>query len=264
MLKKNIVTLFGILILSVAFLGPIIVRAEGKESLLTLLSASYPVSSPQYDQLQAGITITPINIDGKRNTEILIFSVSIFLVLLVALGYVLKGGKKSAKALVLVAFSLLASGVILPVKTYAVCPVCTIAVGTGLGLSRTLGIDDTIMGVWAGGLTVSTIFWIIDWFNKRRKSSAVRDIIISIVTYLLVFVPLQLAGFMGHPLNTLWGIDKLFLGVIFGSIGFFLGARLHYYLKKQNGEKAVFPFQKVVVPISSMLILTIIFYLIVY
>ncbi len=33
----------------------------------------------------------------------------------------------------------------------AICPICTIAVGAGVGFSRYLGIDDTIAGLWIGG-----------------------------------------------------------------------------------------------------------------
>ncbi|MCX6758247.1 MAG: hypothetical protein NTX14_00895, partial [Candidatus Nealsonbacteria bacterium] len=45
----------------------------------------------------------------------------------------------------------------------AVCPICTVAVGAGLGLSRWFGIDDSISGLWIGGLIVSFILWTIDW-----------------------------------------------------------------------------------------------------
>jgi len=37
------------------------------------------------------------------------------------------------------------------------CPVCTIAVTAGVGLSRWLGVDDLISGLWVGGLLVSLI-----------------------------------------------------------------------------------------------------------
>ena len=35
---------------------------------------------------------------------------------------------------------------------HAVCPVCTVAVGAGLGLAEWLGIDDSISGLWIGAL----------------------------------------------------------------------------------------------------------------
>ncbi len=48
------------------------------------------------------------------------------------------------------------------------CPVCTIAVGAGIGLSRWLGVDDLISGLWIGGLIVSLIGMTILWLNKKN------------------------------------------------------------------------------------------------
>ena len=60
-------------------------------------------------------------------------------------------------------------GIFLPIaKVGAVCPVCTIAVGASLGLSRWLGVDDTISGLWIGGLIVSTTLWTYSWMKKRH------------------------------------------------------------------------------------------------
>lgn len=39
----------------------------------------------------------------------------------------------------------------------AICPVCTVAVGTDVGLCRWLGIDDVLSGIWIGGLIISMI-----------------------------------------------------------------------------------------------------------
>lgn len=67
---------------------------------------------------------------------------------------------------------------------------------------------------------------------------------------------------MGHPLNTFCncGIDKLLIGIVSGSISFWFGAIWYFYLKEKNNGHAYFPFQKVVMPISPLIILSIIFY----
>jgi hypothetical protein len=142
----------------------------------------------------------------------------------------------------------------------AFCPVCTLAVGTGVGLSRYLGIDDTISGLWIGGLTVSAIMWTLVWLDKKNIRFKGRKIIIAISYYVLIFAPLHEIDIMGHPLNTLWGIDKLLLGALIGSLGF-LGAGLWYYrLKAQNNNHAYFSFQKVAMPVGTLLFLSLIFY----
>ena len=52
-------------------------------------------------------------------------------------------------------FPIIAVGLLFAKKALAVCPICTVAAATGIGFSRWLGIDDTITGLWIGGLTVS-------------------------------------------------------------------------------------------------------------
>ncbi len=142
----------------------------------------------------------------------------------------------------------------------AVCPVCTIAVGAGVGFSRYLGIDDTISGLWIGGLTVSMIIWTINWLDKKNIHFKGRKILTTVGYYALIVVPLYFMKNIWHPLNTLWGINKLLLGIILGGIFFFGGVKYYDYLKEKNGGKAYFPFQKVVMPVSSLLILSLIFY----
>lgn len=64
---------------------------------------------------------------------------------------------------------------IFPKTTLAVCPLCTVAVGTGLGFSRFLGIDDVITGIWMGGLIVSSALWFSAWLEKKNYKIPYRD-----------------------------------------------------------------------------------------
>ncbi len=147
-------------------------------------------------------------------------------------------------------------------QALAVCPICTIAVGAGVGFSRYIGIDDSITGLWIGGLTVSMITWTISWFNKKNINFKGRTVLTALGYYLLIVVPLYFMGIIGNSLNTICacGLDKLFIGVLVGSIAFWFGASWYYHLKKKNGGHAYFPFQKVVMPISPLIIMSIIFY----
>lgn len=144
----------------------------------------------------------------------------------------------------------------------AVCPVCTVAVGAGVGLSRYLGVDDAITGLWIGGLTVSVIMWTIDWLERKNIRYKFRKISVIFGYYLLIVAPLYYSEIIGHPLNKLWGADKLMLGIIFGSIFFFAGAKIHFYCKEKNGNKVYFPFQKVIFSISPLVVLSAVFYFI--
>jgi len=160
----------------------------------------------------------------------------------------------------------------------AFCPVCTIAVGAGVGLCRWLGVDDVLSGIWVGGLIVSMIGWSLNWLEKKQirfqipkqsegwRRTAVlrlRRLTVSGIFYLIVILPLYFTGIMGHPFNKFWGIDKLWLGIVFGSIAFILAIWLNSFLKNKNHGKAFFPFQKVVLPVLFLIITTIIFHYIV-
>ncbi len=143
----------------------------------------------------------------------------------------------------------------------AVCPVCVVAIVGGLGLSRWLGIDDVVSSIWIGALLVSLILWTLFWLKKKNWDFAYDNVVVSLAYYLLTFVPLYYTGILGHPANQIWGTDKIIFGATIGSIVFFLGDALHHYFKKINNGKSFFPYQKVVVPVLSLIIISLIFYL---
>jgi len=146
-----------------------------------------------------------------------------------------------------------------PSLAKAVCPVCTVGVVAGLGLSRWLGIDDTISGLWIGGVLMSISAWTITWLKSKKWYFKGAPFVITASYYAVTVVPLYIKEIIGHPFNTYWGLDKLVLGIILGSASFFFGALLYKYFKNKNG-KAHFPFEKVVLPIAPLVVLSIIFY----
>jgi len=148
-------------------------------------------------------------------------------------------------------------------KVSAFCPICTVAAASAVGLSRWLGVDDTISGVWLGGLTVATIGWTIAWSNSRKINFAGRDYLIAIVYYALILIPFYKTDIVSfHPANMLWGLDKIVLGMIIGSLLAILGHGTYLYIKKANGGHSHFPFEKLVFDLSPLLIMTAIFYFI--
>jgi len=61
----------------------------------------------------------------------------------------------------------LSLSMLLTPNAHAVCPICTVAVGAGLGVSRWIGIDDSITGLWIGGLILSSGLWMADFIRKK-------------------------------------------------------------------------------------------------
>ena len=164
---------------------------------------------------------------------------------------------------VFLVFVLLFASFLYTTTVKAICPVCTVAVGVGVGLSRWLGIDDWITGIWVGGLVVSFIYWTIDWLNKKQINFFGKWIVVTVAWYAIIILPMYGMGIMGHPYNMFCGMDKLLFGVIIGSILFFFANLIHTYLKKNNGNKSYFPFQKVAIPVATLLISSLILYLII-
>lgn len=139
----------------------------------------------------------------------------------------------------------------------AVCPVCTIAVGAGLGLSRWLGIDDTVSGIWVGGLILSSALWLSNWLKAKKPKMANPAILSIVLFYLLTLLPLWKTGIIGHPYNMIWGMDKLMVGIILGSLGFLGAVGIDGYLRRFHPErKALFSFQKVIIPLVLLVVMS--------
>ncbi|HQK63820.1 MAG TPA: hypothetical protein PLF16_01570 [Candidatus Staskawiczbacteria bacterium] len=145
----------------------------------------------------------------------------------------------------------------------AVCPVCVVAVGGGLGISRWLGVDDAISSLWIGALLAAMSFWTIDWLEKKNWKFAFYKSITWILYYALTVIPLYYYELIGHPLNKIFGIDKILFGVIMGTAVFLGGVWLNDFLKAKNGGKQYFNYQKVVVPFLSLVAASLILYLII-
>jgi hypothetical protein len=142
----------------------------------------------------------------------------------------------------------------LPAK--AICPVCTIAVGAGIGLSRWLGIDDTITGGWIGALFVSVSLWSIKWVTDKSWRFRGYKLAIFLLYALFIIVPLFWMDIFFHPFNKLWGMDKLILGMSLGMLSFAGSVKLHFFLRDKNGGKVYFPFQKVAFAVGILLTLS--------
>lgn len=142
----------------------------------------------------------------------------------------------------------------------AVCPVCVIAVGAGLGISRWLGIDDTVTGIWIGGLIVSMGLWFATYIRKKQWKIPQPEVLSVIIFYILTIIPLKLAKTIGHPANKLWGIDKILLGSIVGSVVFILSVFLDKYLRKINHGEVFVYYQKVILPMLLLTLASFTFY----
>jgi hypothetical protein len=147
-------------------------------------------------------------------------------------------------------------------QAHAVCPICTVAVGAGLGISRWLGIDDTVTGIWIGGLILSSGLWLADWIGKKGWKVPYKEAISVGLFFLFVIPPLYWGKMIGLAGNTLWGIDKVLLGTVIGSVIFLLGVWFDKWSRMTNGDKVYIYYQKVIIPVFLLSLVSFIFYII--
>lgn len=148
----------------------------------------------------------------------------------------------------------------------AFCPVCTVAVGAGLEGARVLGVSDVITGLWAGGLMLS----LAAWTSNYMVTHGIRNRLLHLINYIIYYGLLALIYVLpaGKPTlrfgaTTMWGVDQFLLGVVVGSVVFFLAGKWYERIKAKNGGHAWFPFQKVVWPLGALAITTLIFWMII-
>lgn len=156
------------------------------------------------------------------------------------------------------------------------CPLCTGAAVAGVGIARTYGVDDSIVGVLLGGFIASTGLWVHNWLKKRKRKIdfPLQALVLVVVSFLMLAIPMYMKEMiidfemvMSMPeMHSIlgmgvYGIDKLLLGMIAGALLISGVFTFSDYLKKRNNGKRLFMYQGFVFMIISLVILSGIFWL---
>jgi len=139
---------------------------------------------------------------------------------------------------------------------HAQCPVCIVTVGGGMLLAKKLGIDDLLVSIWISALNTAISFWLAPKIKIRFLNNPV---VLSLLMFALTLIYFQFTDQLGHSSNQVLGIDKIIFGQTIGLIVMFLGNFLYFYTKKNNKNKAIFPYSKVIFPVGLVMLTTIIF-----
>lgn len=142
---------------------------------------------------------------------------------------------------------------------YAQCPVCIVTVGGGMILAKKLGIDDFLVSLWISGLNTAISFWLASKIKNRVLGS---PIVFSLLMFALTLSYFIFTDQTGSVSNQIIGFDKIIFGQSLGLLIWFLGIFIDRKSRILNGGKILFPYQKVVFPISILVIFTILFKLI--
>lgn len=158
-------------------------------------------------------------------------------------------------------------------EVYSHCPLCTTGAVVGVGLTRSYGIDDSIVGLFLGALIVSSALWFNKWL-KKRVNFPVQEILLMVFSFLAVVIPLYYAGLITdfemvksmpehHSMLGfgVLGIDKLLLGTIIGTLVIWFVFTLSDSIKKERG-KVLFPYQGVSFMSIALIVLSLTFWVI--
>lgn len=173
--------------------------------------------------------------------------------------------------ILLLAFALIPTLIILSQSVLAHCPLCTAAAGVGIGAARWLGVDDSIVGLFLGAFIISMGLWFNNILKKRKVNLPFQGFLTVFASFLLTIIPLYLAGVIGNleivkslpELSMLglgvFGIDKLLFGTLAGIIFVGLSFSFSDYIKKING-RVLFPYQGILFMIAALFILSGVFW----
>lgn len=130
------------------------------------------------------------------------------------------------------------------------CPICTVAIGAALPITRRIGVPDVVAGIWVGAFLTILGYWIIKFFDKKGWRFPGRNALILALSvasigfaYIgqVVYSPCNYFGFLS--------VDPLLFGTVLGSLLFIITEKVYDFMKIKNGGRAHFPFEKVVLPV---------------
>ena len=140
----------------------------------------------------------------------------------------------------------------LPVSVFAnpACPVCTIAIGAALPITRRQGVPDAVVGVWGGAFLAIMGYWIIKFMDGRGWRFRGRNALV--LTLSVATIGFSYLGQVKYSPCTYMGflnVDPLLFGTMLGAVLFIVTEKAYDWMKEKNGGHAHFPFEKVVLPV---------------
>lgn len=174
----------------------------------------------------------------------------------------IKRSNHTYKILGLLLISLLSLIAIMP-EVMAHCPLCTAATVLGVGVTRSLGWDDSIVGVFIGAMVVSSALWVNKILKKKNIGGNVflRIGSITIFTFVLTILSFYYAGIFG-PANTyrIFGMEKIVFGSLSGAIVSFAAFFTSNEIKKRNDGKTLFNYQTIVLTFGALILNALLFW----
>lgn len=150
--------------------------------------------------------------------------------------------------------------ILFPSTALAHCPLCVAGAAVGITLTRWIGVDDSITGIWIAALLGSSSFWLTNWVMSKYGDKIKNNLrlLVKPFFYILIFGS-TIWSFYKFQLiirmDQIMGFDKLAFGMLVGGISFYLLD----YLK----IKRYFPYQKIVINLGMIILLSIFDYILI-
>ena len=146
--------------------------------------------------------------------------------------------------------------------SYGVCPACAVAAGFGIGVSSYFNLDILIIGLWIGALSFGSSIWCT---NKVMKIVKLRSNLsffmirnIFIILHIFFILPVYKSGKIIYKFFTIFGIDRMLFGILIAiPISSIVGS-LYLVMKKNHNNKPYFPYQKIVMQLLTLILISLI------
>jgi len=143
------------------------------------------------------------------------------------------------------------------------CPLCTAATIIGVGVTRSLGWDDSIVGIFVGAMIVSSALWVNKIFKKRNigGNAFLRIGSITVATFVLTVLSFYFAGIFG-PANTyrIFGMEKIIFGTLSGAVVSFAAFFASNEIKRRNEGKILFNYQTIALTFGALILNALLFW----
>ncbi len=163
----------------------------------------------------------------------------------------------------LTAFGFFSFKVLFPISTFAHCPLCVAGAAVGLSLSRWIGVDDSITGVWLAALLGAISFWSYGYLVRKIKIG--HSFLLKPLLYIVFFAATIWSFYYFNlvvRMGTLFGIDKLIFGMVAGGVVFYLTDIANELIYKIVG-KSLFRYQRIILSLGMMIVMSLTIYILI-
>lgn len=175
--------------------------------------------------------------------------------------------RKATSGLSLSFIVMIAFFLTLPKVVSAHCPLCVGGAAVGLSVARFLGVDDAISGIWFAAFLGALALYISGRFKNIFIKASIYLITFAFTIWsFYYFNTWSVDNLKFFLINThlakILGLDRLTFGIVFGGIYFLIVDFFDNLIIKKHG-KVYFPYQRVFVSLGSILLVSIVMFLII-